>query len=521
MMDRFPLRVLIADDEAAIRSGLTEAINWSFYNAQIIGAAENGQTALSMILKYKPELAVIDIKMPLMDGLEVIHRAGEAGVDTRFIILSGYDDFALAQKAIRYGACAYFLKPLKIGEFEDELSHQLREISARKNPGAVGANVEALLRSSRIFFLNQLIANEIRGAEEIERRAALVDLRWLSESWCVIACSAALPAGEALSACLKSAAPVLNAVYPDIRHEVFLYGEDVLVSAVCVDKASFAPLRAALTAAMADLKAKTGYRFYAGVGKLIRGAGQAAVSYASALRALSYHLYEQPGDVYDDTIICRKEPSFNPDTISCERFVTAIETADTDAVRGLCRAYVDSLFFVELPPPDFLRAMCLSLLSAVGVQLRARHPDYNPPGTGGMENVRKCNTVSELCLWLEDGILLHARQYQQMKENADPVIRRAKQYIHDHIDTNIKAKDIAAIVNLSESYFTIYFKQKTGWSFRDYVLAARTDLAKALLSENRLTISEIAAATGYQDYRSLSRAFKNVTGFSPTGYQSK
>ncbi len=520
-MDRLPLRVLIADDEAVIRSGLRQAINWEAYNAQIIGAAANGKTALSMILKEKPDLAVIDIKMPLMDGLEVIRRVGEAGVDTRFIILSGYDDFALAQKAIRYGACAYFLKPLKIDEFEDELSHQIREISVRKNQGAAGANLEALLQSSRTFFLNQLIANEIRGAEEIGRRASLVDLPWLSESWCIIACSAALPAGETLSTCLKDAAPALNDAFAGIGHEVFLHGDEVLVCAAGVDKTSLEPLHATLATVMADLQARTGHRFYAGIGKAVCGASEAAASYASALRALSYHLYEQPGDVYDNTIICRQEPSFDADTISCEPLLAAIEVTDTEAVRCLCHAYVDSLFFVALPPPDFLRAMCIRLITTTGVQFRARHPDLNLPSRDGVEHARTCHTVGELCRWLEDGILLLARQYRQMKENADPVIRRAKQFIHDNIHTNIKAKDIAAVVNLSESYFTVYFKQKTGQNFRDYVLAARTDLAKALLSENRLTVGEIAAATGYQDYRSLSRAFKNVTGIPPSGYQSK
>ncbi len=518
-MDRF--RVLIADDEAVIRSGLTEAINWNFFNAQIIGAAENGQTALSMILKHKPELAVVDIKMPLMDGLEVIHRVREAGLDTRFIILSGYDDFTLAQKAIRYGACAYFLKPLKIGEFEDELSHQFREISARKNPGAAGANMEALLQSSRTFYLNQLIANEIHGPEEIERRALLVDLWWLSESWCVLACSAALPAGEALSEGLRDAIPAFHDAFADLRHEVFMYGDEVLVTVLRMDKAALPSLYRTLTALIADLAAKTGRRYYAGIGKLVQGAGQAAVSYASALRALSYHLYERPGDVYDNTIICRREPPVTPGTSSGEKLLDAIETSDTAAVRRLCRAYMDSLFFVKLPPPDYLRAMCVRLITVTGVQLRARHPDFNPPARDAAENIRACNTVGELCQWLEGGLLSLAGHYRQMKEDADPVIRCAKQFIHDNISTPLKAKDIAAVVNLSESYFTIYFKQKTGQNYRDYVLAARTELAKALLSENRLTISEIAAATGYQDYRSLSRAFKSVTGLSPSGYQSK
>ena len=124
-MNSVPFTVLIADDESAIRNGLREIIPWGDYNAVVIDAAADGLAALASIRRNRPDLVIMDIKMPGMDGLEVIRQAREEGILSRFLILSGYDDFNLAQKAIRYGVKAYFLKPLKMQEFEDELRNQI------------------------------------------------------------------------------------------------------------------------------------------------------------------------------------------------------------------------------------------------------------------------------------------------------------------------------------------------------------------------------------------------------------
>ena len=83
----------------------------------------------------------------------------------------------------------------------------------------------------------------------------------------------------------------------------------------------------------------------------------------------------------------------------------------------------------------------------------------------------------------------------------------------------MKASDVAARVNLSASYFTTYFKNRAGCNFRDYVLQEKMNYAKELLQTQRMSISEVAYATGYMEYRSFSRAFKNVTGHAPSDYQ--
>ena len=167
--------------------------------------------------------------------------------------------------------------------------------------------------------------------------------------------------------------------------------------------------------------------------------------------------------------------------------------------------------FTLLPPPDFIRGMYSRTDKHACTFSCKTHRTFTRKPIRP-DDVLLCHTITELIEWLTAGFLSLSESYKRQKNPQILLLRLLRSILKSH-KQQPKAKDVAATVNLSESYFTIYFKTKTGQNFRDYVLNARTDLAKKLLLEQRLSISEIAYATGYQDYRSFSRAFKNVTEF--------
>ncbi len=513
--------VVVADDEAAICNGLIEAIPWASYGAQVVGKASDGREALSMVLNLQPDLAVVDIKMPLMDGLEVIRQAGENGSKTRFMILSGYDDFSLAQKAIRYGACAYFLKPLRIEEFKEELAKQFGEITCQRSREEKNPEMNKLVRSSKAFLLNQLISNELRHKEDIDILVSMGGLDWMMNSYRIVACSGSLADPVELAEILELAGASLAEALNGVKHEIWMHGGETLLLAVAGEDEAFSIQRTQLVDVLAKLRQQTGSRLYMGVGKTVFGAEQAAFSYTTALRALSYHIYQRQDEIYDNSMICRQEPPSEISQISFDPLVEAMEKPEQERVHQFCEQYLRQLFFVPMPPPDFLRGMCIHLVNHARIQFLARHPDFVSILTVNTQEIRLCHCMEDLCVWMERALLTLAEEYRKKRTEEDPIIMRAKEFIHANISENIKARDVAAAVNLSESYFTVYFKQKTDENFRDYLLSVRMERARKLLMENKMNISEIAAATGYQDYRSFSRAFKNITGKSPTEYQNR
>ena len=121
------LNVLVSDDEESIQKGLKKLINSFDLNLKVKDTVDNGKDALSYIFKHKPEIVIMDINMPLLSGLEVIEKTREKNLDTIFIIISGYDSFSYAQKAVELGVSMYLLKPLKIDKLKKALIKALKE----------------------------------------------------------------------------------------------------------------------------------------------------------------------------------------------------------------------------------------------------------------------------------------------------------------------------------------------------------------------------------------------------------
>lgn len=113
-------RIVVVEDEPTVRRGLVMTMPWSDYECKVIGEAENGAKGLEMILKLKPDIVITDIKMPVMDGLEMMEAVVQKQ-NTIFVVLSAFNEFSYAQQAIKLGAADYVLKPFKDADFFNAL----------------------------------------------------------------------------------------------------------------------------------------------------------------------------------------------------------------------------------------------------------------------------------------------------------------------------------------------------------------------------------------------------------------
>lgn len=119
------MKVLVVEDELRTRQGLCSLIEQIDPRLNIVGEAENGLEGLKMIHEYQPDLVFTDIKMPFMDGLTMLEEANRAGIKLTGIILSGFSEFSLAQRAIKISVCDYLLKPVSVDDLEKLLRRLL------------------------------------------------------------------------------------------------------------------------------------------------------------------------------------------------------------------------------------------------------------------------------------------------------------------------------------------------------------------------------------------------------------
>lgn len=127
------IKLLIADDEESIRNGIRNYVRLHTDRIEQIYLAQNGQQALDAIIQYRPQIMLLDIQMPVMNGIEVMKEAAKADILPRTIILSGYDDFKYAQQAIRYGVEEYVLKPCRSTEVMRLLNKIIDEICGEES----------------------------------------------------------------------------------------------------------------------------------------------------------------------------------------------------------------------------------------------------------------------------------------------------------------------------------------------------------------------------------------------------
>lgn len=165
-------KVLIVDDESLIRDGLKCIMDWEAMGFCVCGEASNGEEALRLILSQQPDLVLMDIRMPKMQGLEVVKAVRQQDFKGRFIITSGYSDFKYAQEAMRYGVEFYLTKPIE----EEELSTSVHKIKLSLDSEVRSSdNLELLKKKAKNVILKELLTGK-EGVPDSLDEADIADL---------------------------------------------------------------------------------------------------------------------------------------------------------------------------------------------------------------------------------------------------------------------------------------------------------------------------------------------------------
>lgn len=139
-------RVIIVEDETTVRRGIVLTMNWAALDCVIVGEAANGAEGRELALRLAPDIIITDVKMPRMDGVEMIRKLKEADCRSVFIILTAYSDFKYARSALRLGVKDYLLKPLQEGDLEASIQNilkPLRDADGEQLPAALPSLTKA------------------------------------------------------------------------------------------------------------------------------------------------------------------------------------------------------------------------------------------------------------------------------------------------------------------------------------------------------------------------------------------
>ena len=492
------LSFLIVDDEPAIRNGIAEIIAAGIEGSPVIYQASDGKEGLKMAMEKHPSLMISDVIMPEMSGLELKRKLNEMKIDIPTIMVSGYDEFKYAKEAIKLGILNYILKPISKQELLDAIQSVKLKLTEKN------INEKEILQAATEHFLMQLLTGEIKSEEEAEHGIESLSLEFSKDALTVATLSGHKEKLQMIQEQVKDSQ--LMSIFFN-NNLVLIYQADV--------KFVLHEMRLLL---------EDHSNIIAGIGIPVTSYSKLCISYQHSLNALSYAIYYPEENILYSRHITSGSPTISPaniDTITLKNFI--LENDEISIKEWTDKFYILLLNTEVPPPPSFIKGMSIYVLSDIQKHLVENlHIPQESFMALNSSMLNKFYRLVDMENWMKTQLLFISRKIvpeARISNMSD--IHIARKYIENNLDTIISSNDIADKLNMTPSYFSTYFKKKTGESFRNYVNRLKNDKAKEMLSMPDYTIEEISQNLGYTDYRSFHRIFKKQNGISPTAYRKK
>jgi len=538
-------KLLLVDDKANVVKGIMKMADWTSYNIEVMGSASNGREALALMRENVPDIIITDIYMPIMDGLELSRAVLKKRPCSKIILLSGYDKFEYAQKAIELGIFKYLLKPVGIDKIveavcqaRDALVESQKEQEIKdyflKNRGF------REMDTSRCDLLHQLICgDEALSGEYLFTMLNDIGfkLKIGTKGFFVLVLCCESINGRPVSADIQNTAGLANKVcrlieeitpkeLPCIAYEEKDGDIVAIINTADIEEKNVDKNIAILAHNYIDvLGSKLEVKASIGVGKWYVDICNVRQSYKEACMALSCRFTMGSGNVISINQILSEKTQMDGE-IFCH-IKKLIGSISSHSANEMDKCIDDLICYVEhyrILMPHILKGIFHNIISVICWEFSNNNEflcEYfkdvdlydGMNNAGDYEKLKK--SFQDTMHLLKEGITLG----KQM--NTDDAVKIAKNYIINHLSGDLSLEKISTVVHLHPVYFTRIFKQKEGRTFSDYVKQARMEKAKELLSKSEEKIMTVAQAVGFADRRYFSDVFKSVTGLTPSEYKEQ
>ncbi|NOU66461.1 response regulator [Paenibacillus sp. LMG 31461] len=513
-MSRSTYKILLVDDERIIREAIARTVDWEGLGLELIGTAADGLQAWEQIEALRPDIILTDIKMPRLDGLELIRRTKEQQPEARFAVLSGYDEFDLAVGAMSMGVKHYLLKPCdeqEIGRALGELVRELDETRRREQLLVAARKTDNTRLSEREPLLALLLEEPL--AEDAAERLRLtmqlhhqMKLRLIFVQW------------EKITACQELRVREIAAAQSGA-------GRSLLLSAVAGNRLLAAVEDAGLAEAVA-----AGARLRDELQSRCPGLQLTmAVSEAGPLDGLSqlyqdvqtyaaFAFYLGAGGIATRELVePQRASSAVPEAASGELIAAALRIGDAEGARYELAAFFQALAAARCERHASL-SLCLQLLTTVFKEVPVEELQakmarlLSLPTLGDIETY----VASEMEQWIE-------RFGETQSNRGSAIVLRMKRLIAYHLaneDLSLQWLSQQHIF-MNAEYLGRLFRKETGEKFSQYLTRQRIEKSKQLIAtETESKMYEIAARSGFGgDQQYFGNVFKKYTGYSPLEYR--
>ncbi len=535
--------VLVAEDEFEVREAIVSGTDWAGLGFRVTDSAENGQEAWELFAKGAPDLLLTDIRMPFMDGLQLAERVKRQYPGTRVVILSGYDEFEYAQRALKLSVDEYVLKPFSSGDLANVLAKVRtvldEEAAEKRDVEQLREHYRRSLPVLRENFLATLMMRPLKR-KELEEKSALYDIRLTGVSFqvAVVSLDAAGPReqGQTPSTISEDQELLLFASL-NIAEEiaaarnlgrVFLHQGQVVLLTIAQEDDTHAVSSATMAAAEEIRQAIERYlkqTVTIGIGVVIPEPAGLSYSYKDAVLALDYRVILGGNRVISIADVEQRHvEKVRFDELKEQSLVRCLKTGTAEELKEI----VEGLFQGLAEAPVSVKEYQLYLMEIVTAVLRAaKDADADLDDLFGehmatLAELYRFRTLAEAKAWLLGICTRLMGSIAVVRQSAlHNLVEEAVAYTRaNYGDSELSINKVCGRLHISAGYFSSIFKKETKLTFVAYLLHIRMEAAKELLRTTDLRALEIAEKVGYAEPNYFSFSFKKHVGMSPKEYRS-
>ncbi|MCH4888541.1 response regulator [Acidaminobacter sp. JC074] len=516
-------KIMIVDDEWLVQEGIKVTLENHFDNIEIVGMVSSGREAIEMNAAKHPDIILMDIKMPGINGIEAIQTIRGRFSQTKFVIISAYEQFDYAKQAVELGVVDYILKPINQNKLVEVLNKAMDKIlEEREQRSRLIKNREKLEKMMPVLekgFIYSLLMHgnfkhEVKkycDIMEIHNEDAYVMTLEIKDSEEAISIQ-----GDALYKKIQDTIKYKCkcAVGPLIINRVTVVVFSGALSDEYDQRVEAVSLAESITASLekSDVQVKIGVGACLKLERLRHSLEQA--SYALSKMATEAVLHHN-----DVMVSTSSDYSYMEVKDDQEAILLLVESGQIDKLREQLHVFFDKISrnFDEVSFRNVLMELIVMVLStSYKHELSEAEVGYSTY----ISEFRRITSQNQLTSWSYRKIILVAETIQSSKtSHVSNVILKAKTYIDENFDKDIGLNDVSKEVSISPQYFSTIFKEELGLNFIEYLRNKRVEVAKELLRDKKFSVKEICYKVGYNDPNYFSRLFKKLVGVSPTEFK--
>ena len=489
------IKMIIADDETVIIRGIRKLLDWQGLGIEIVGEYTDGKLALEGILALKPDIALLDISMPGLSGIQVLKELRDQNEKTNVIFISGFQDFEYAKDAVRFGAKDYLLKPIIREELLTALERCAPLNSTKEPLFSMEKDYSALLGMEENCYVTMVAVPLLAGKEGQIRR--LIQFSLIGE----------------LEECLKR----------EGRGIQFEKEGNIVVILKGMDRAEALSYVTELETCLFE---KAGVHVCFLAAGLTDSLSHVREQYdlCLAYRDLPFFAHSLKQYVFDLPLREEDEEKAMEELMKTRQEMRELLLSQKKedyqkAYQRLCRRILRSCAYSR---ENACYYFC-STLRLFGEKLKEARIEFDELDVKNLlEAGRRLESFEQMTKMFESSFLQLFEKVQKKAASSErKEIDLAAEYIESHYMVRRTLEIMAGVVHMNSYYFSSYFKKNMGINFKDYLGQVRLRHALPLLVSTDLTTYEIAREVGFADARAFSDLFQKTYGEKPSAYRKR